>query len=76
MSSASFREMIPELKNEYVVLTAHLDHTGVNQKLIDEGKDGINNGALDNAMGVATMLEAVKRLVDEGLWREASLFSP
>ena len=56
----------PQLINEYVVLTAHLDHTGVNQKLIDEGKDGINNGALDNAMGVATMLEAAKRLVDEG----------
>lgn len=57
----------PDMKNEYIVLSAHLDHTGVNQKKIDAGKDGINNGAFDNAMGVATMLEAATRL------REASL---
>jgi len=52
----------PVLKNEIVVLTAHLDHTGVNQRLIDEGEDGINNGAMDNALGVATMLEVARRL--------------
>ncbi|NNE41513.1 MAG: M20/M25/M40 family metallo-hydrolase [Marinicaulis sp.] len=52
----------PELKDEVVVLTGHLDHIGVNQKLIDEGKDGINNGAMDNALGIATMLEAARAL--------------
>ena len=52
----------PDLGDEYVVLTGHLDHTGVNQKLIDEGKDGINNGAVDNALGIATMLEAARAL--------------
>jgi Zn-dependent M28 family amino/carboxypeptidase len=56
----------PVLKNQYVVLTAHLDHIGVNERLQKEGKDGVNNGALDNAMGVATMLEAAKRLIEEG----------
>ncbi len=56
----------PEMKDEYIVLSAHLDHTGVNQNKIDAGEDGINNGAMDNAMGVATMLEAATRL------REAS----
>ncbi len=48
----------PDLKDEYVILTAHLDHIGVNESLIGEGKDGINNGAMDNAVGVAAMLQA------------------
>ncbi|MFC2952682.1 M28 family peptidase [Marinicaulis aureus] len=56
----------PVLKNEYVILTAHLDHIGVNGRLVDEGKDGINNGAMDNATGVATMLEAALRFIEEG----------
>lgn len=55
----------PALKDEYVVLTAHLDHEGVNERLQEEGEDGIYNGAMDNALGVATMLEAARRLVDE-----------
>lgn len=52
----------PEVKDEYVVLTAHLDHTGINERLVKEGKDGINNGAMDNALGVAVMLEAARQL--------------
>lgn len=54
----------PKLKNEFVVLTAHLDHVGVDEDKIAEGKDGINNGALDNAGGVATMLEAARVMMD------------
>ncbi len=50
----------PKLKNEYVVLTAHLDHIGVNERLIAKGEDGINNGAMDNAVGVATMLNVAR----------------
>lgn len=48
----------PELKDEYVVLTAHLDHIGV-----DEGKEGdkINNGAMDNATGSAIMIDVARR---------------
>jgi Zn-dependent M28 family amino/carboxypeptidase len=41
-------------KNEYVIYTAHWDHLGVDPKL--EG-DQIFNGAMDNASGVATLLE-------------------
>ena len=53
----------PKLKDEYVVLTAHLDHIGISKKLIAEGKDGINNGAMDNATGVATLLEAAREFM-------------
>lgn len=54
----------PALKNEYVVLSAHLDHIGVTKpKPADKkGTDTINNGALDNAAGVATMLEVARAM--------------
>jgi Zn-dependent M28 family amino/carboxypeptidase len=42
------------LKNEYVVYTAHWDHLGKDDKA--QG-DGIFNGAIDNASGVAQVLE-------------------
>ena len=44
----------PVLKNEYVVYTAHWDHLGRDPKL--QG-DQIYNGAIDNASGIATLLE-------------------
>ena len=47
----------PDLKDEIIVLTAHLDHIGLSQSFED---DKINNGALDNAAGVATMLEVAR----------------
>jgi hypothetical protein len=47
----------PKLKNELIVLTAHLDHIGVETS--GEG-DRINNGALDNAGGIATTLEVAR----------------
>lgn len=53
------------LRDEFVVLSAHLDHIGINQKLIDEGKDGINNGAMDNALGVSIMLEVARRFIED-----------
>lgn len=53
----------PKLKNEVVVLSAHLDHIGVSSS--GEG-DTINNGALDNAGGVATTLEAVRAFQQSG----------
>jgi Zn-dependent M28 family amino/carboxypeptidase len=42
------------LKNEYVVYTAHWDHLGKDDAA--QG-DGIYNGAIDNASGVASILE-------------------
>jgi Zn-dependent M28 family amino/carboxypeptidase len=47
----------PALKDEYVVYSAHWDHFGKNTSL--KG-DQILNGALDNASGVAQMLEVAK----------------
>jgi Zn-dependent M28 family amino/carboxypeptidase len=52
----------PTLANEYVVLSAHLDHIGISPVRPDDkpGADRINNGALDNAAGIATMLEVAR----------------
>jgi Zn-dependent M28 family amino/carboxypeptidase len=44
----------PALAGEYVVLTAHLDHVGVGAPI---NGDSIYNGAMDNAAGIATMIE-------------------
>lgn len=52
----------PALAGQYVVLSAHLDHIGVSPaKPGDTAEtDRINNGALDNAAGIATMLEVAR----------------
>jgi len=47
----------PRLRHEYLVYTAHWDHLGKDEKLAG---DQIYNGALDNASGVATMLEIAR----------------
>lgn len=44
---------------EHVVYTAHLDHVGIGAPV--DG-DAIYNGALDNALGVAVMLESAREL--------------
>jgi Zn-dependent M28 family amino/carboxypeptidase len=49
-----------KLKNEYVVLSAHLDHLGVGGQPING--DRIYNGAMDNASGIASLIEVAKRL--------------
>jgi Zn-dependent M28 family amino/carboxypeptidase len=45
----------PKLRDEYVVYSAHWDHFGVGAP--DKSGDTIYNGALDNATGVASVLE-------------------
>lgn len=54
----------PALRAEHVVYTAHLDHVGIGAPVKnDRGvEDRIYNGALDNALGVAIMLEAALQL--------------
>jgi Peptidase family M28/PA domain len=49
----------PQLRNEAVVFTAHWDHLGRNAN-VPPGKDGIYNGALDNASGCALMLSVAR----------------
>ncbi|MEM7101554.1 MAG: M28 family peptidase [Bacteroidota bacterium] len=51
----------PELKDEFIILTAHFDHVGHGTKggTITE-EDSIFNGARDNGIGTAAMLAAAK----------------
>ncbi|MDX2412963.1 MAG: M28 family metallopeptidase, partial [Woeseiaceae bacterium] len=51
----------PELADEYVVFSAHLDHTGIGEPVAGS-TDKINNGAYDNAMGIALMIEAARAI--------------
>ena len=53
----------PKLKDEVIVLSAHLDHIGVTAPL---NGDEINNGALDNAGGIATTLEVARAFKESG----------
>ncbi len=55
----------PALAAEHVVLTGHLDHIGIT-KDAKPGEDAINNGAMDNASGIATMLEAARAFIASG----------
>jgi Zn-dependent M28 family amino/carboxypeptidase len=56
----------PELADEYVVLTAHLDHVGVGAPI---NGDDIYNGAMDNASGIATLIESAKVVASAGAKR-------
>ncbi len=49
----------PKLKDQYVVISAHLDHLGTGKPV---NGDGIYNGAMDDASGVASVIEIAKRL--------------
>ncbi|HEU4720704.1 MAG TPA: M28 family peptidase [Gemmatimonadaceae bacterium] len=49
----------PALRDEVVVLTAHLDHEGIAHPV---GGDSIYNGAMDNASGTAALLEVASAL--------------
>ena len=53
------------LAGEHVLLMAHLDHLGLKTDA-KPGEHAIYNGALDNAAGVATMLEAAREFVASG----------
>ena len=49
----------PQLRDEYVVISAHLDHLGVGKPVHG---DSIYNGAMDDASGVASLIEIAKTL--------------
>ena len=64
LESANLAGMAPgsgKWKNEYVILSAHLDHVGVGRPV---NGDSIYNGAMDDASGIATLIE-VARLLKE-----------
>ncbi|MDG2517150.1 M28 family metallopeptidase [Lysobacter soli] len=61
----------PALAREYVVVLAHLDHVGLGP---EEAGDRIHNGAVDNAGGVAVMLEAARAIAAGQRPRRSVLF--
>jgi hypothetical protein len=52
----------PSLRDEVIVFTSHLDHVGIG---VPKNGDAIYNGALDNAAGIAVMLEVARVLAAE-----------
>ncbi len=61
----------PKLKDEYIVLSAHLDHIGVGRPI---NGDAIYNGAMDNAAGTASVLELARELGPKKNLRRSLLF--
>jgi hypothetical protein len=53
----------PKLKEENVVLSAHLDHVGIGEPI---NGDKIYNGAMDNASGSAMLLEVADAIQRSG----------
>ncbi len=49
----------PQLKDQYVVLSAHIDHIGTGEPI---NGDRIYNGAMDNASGSAVLLDVASSL--------------
>jgi Zn-dependent M28 family amino/carboxypeptidase len=60
----------PRLGAEHVLFSAHLDHLGVGDPI---GGDRIYNGALDNAAGVASLLDIARSFRERGLRPKRSL---
>jgi Zn-dependent M28 family amino/carboxypeptidase len=51
----------PQLKDEYVAISAHLDHLGIGQPV---NGDKIYNGAMDDASGIASLIEVARAMRD------------
>jgi Zn-dependent M28 family amino/carboxypeptidase len=62
----------PAVANEYVLLMAHLDHNGVDAT---KTGDKTYNGAMDNASGTATLLEAARALASGPRPRRSVIFA-
>lgn len=60
----------PKLKAEHVVFSAHLDHLGVSAPI--DG-DGLYNGAMDNAAGVAGLLDIARSYKARGVKPKRSM---
>jgi hypothetical protein len=61
----------PKLAAQYVVVSAHLDHLGIGAPI---NGDKIYNGAMDDASGVATVLDIAHRLKQGPRLRRSMLF--
>ncbi|MEA3042569.1 MAG: hypothetical protein QOH47_407 [Sphingomonadales bacterium] len=58
----------PAVAGEYVLLMAHLDHIGIREPRPGDAADAdrINNGAMDNATGIATLIEVARAMSQPG----------
>lgn len=64
----------PDLKEEYVILSAHYDHMGIGQP--DPSGDNIYNGADDNGSGTVALMaiaKALKEAKEEGFGPKRSV---
>lgn len=68
---AQLRGRDPKLAAQYIVISAHLDHLGVGAPI---NGDSIYNGAMDDASGVATVLDIAHRLKHGPRPRRSVLF--
>jgi len=59
----------PELKNEFIMFSAHYDHVGVGRP--DAEGDSIYNGTRDNAIGTVTVLSAAENIAKYPMKRSA-----
>jgi Zn-dependent M28 family amino/carboxypeptidase len=62
----------PKLKSEYVVVSAHLDHLGIGEPI---NGHAIYNGAMDDASGVAAVLDIAHRIKNGPNPRRSILFA-
>jgi Zn-dependent M28 family amino/carboxypeptidase len=53
----------PNLQDEYVVISAHLDHLGIGEPV---NGDNIYNGAMDDASGIASVIEIANAMHASG----------
>lgn len=60
-----------KLKHEYVVVSAHLDHLGIGKEI---NGDKLYNGAMDNASGVASVIECAKIMAAQPRPKRSLLF--
>jgi Zn-dependent M28 family amino/carboxypeptidase len=60
----------PKLKDEYVVMSAHVDHLGIGKPI---NGDTIFNGAMDNAAGTASLLDVAARLKESNAKTKRSI---
>ena len=62
----------PVLKSEYVIMSAHLDHVGIGRAV---NGDTIYNGAMDDASGIASVIETARLLKASGVKTKRSIIS-
>jgi Zn-dependent M28 family amino/carboxypeptidase len=60
----------PKLRDEHVLFSAHLDHLGMSSPI---NGDGLYNGAMDNAAGVAGLLDIARSYKARGERPERSM---